>query len=574
MAAAPARAHRHATGSGRCGVRPVDVEREAPDDIDDIDDIDADHQGRGADDARTDDEWRCAMKALALLPLLSLLGAATANAAPAVKPAATATAATTTAATTTAATTPTGGGDEFRRTQPGAGAPATFKVPVPQKFTASGLEVLLVERHDIPIASATVAWPTGSIDDPREKAGLASVCAATLGEGPARLPRVAFDEAQADLAAAIGIGAGAEQTSASVRALASTFPQALSLLVEMVARPGLRADDFARVQSRTVAAIVQRKGNADGIAQRLSGRVWWGEGHPFGAVASEASVNALSLDDCAGFARRLGPQGARLVVVGDVTRAGLTKLVASLVATHGWKGKAPAVRTPGAPLVKAGGIVVVDVPGAAQSMVTVLGEGPARTASEYEAQSVMFAILGGGFSSRVNMNLREKHGYTYGARAGVAYTRTRGVFSMTSSVRTDVTGPAIRELVAELRTMQGGAVTDVELSREREGALQAFPAAFATSGAVADAWSLVSFHRLPENTWEKTPQRLAAVDAATIARAARSALPRNQTLFVVGDLAKIGAELQAIAADGLFGTRADGTALVRLDADGNVVKAP
>jgi predicted Zn-dependent peptidase len=182
----------------------------------------------------------------------------------------------------------------------------------------------------------------------------------------------------------------------------------------------------------------------------------------------------------------------------------------------------------------------------------------------------MLAILGGGFSSRVNMNLREKHGYTYGARAGVNYTRTRGVFSMATSVRTDVTGPAIRELIVELRAMRGGTVTADELTRERDGALQAFPARFATGAGIADAWSTVAFFGLPRDTWEKTPARLAAVDERAVARAARATLPTTPTLFVVGDLGRIGADLEALATEGLFG---DGIAVRRLDADGKIVTA-
>jgi len=197
--------------------------------------------------------------------------------------------------------------------------------------------------------------------------------------------------------------------------------------------------------------------------------------------------------------------------------------------------------------------------------VALLGEGPARTAKDHEAQAVVLSILGGGFSSRVNMNLREKHGYTYGARAGVAYTRTRGVFTMTSSVRTDVTGEAIRQMVGELRAMQSGVVTDEELDRERDGALLSFPARFATGAAVADAWATLDFFGLPKDTWDTTPARLQALDKPALAAAARTALPRSTTLFVVGDLQKVAVDLQVIADDGMFG---DERVVRRLDADG------
>jgi zinc protease len=461
--------------------------------------------------------------------------------------------------------------DDFRRTQPASATPAAFVVPQPTRFTVGGIDVFLVERHDLPIVSATLAWRTGSVVDRADKAGLSSLCAAVLNEGPARLTKVAFEEAQADLAASVAVSAGAEQTTASVRAVSTTFAPALGLLVEALATPGLRADDFARVQARAVAGLLQQKGSAEGIASRLQGRVLWGRGHALGAVATEATLTAIGVDDCRSFAGRLGPEGAHLFVVGDVTRDALTTLLPQLAKTNRWKGKAPAPAVVPAPRDRAGGVVVVDVPGAAQSVVAVVGEGPARTAKDYEAESVVLSILGGGFSSRVNMNLREKHGYTYGARAGVNYTRTRGVFTMSSSVRTDVTGAAIREMVAELRTINSGAVTDDELARERDGALQAFPARFSTGGGVVDAWWTIDFHGLPRDTWDKTPAHLQAIDKAALAAAARTVLPSSTTLLVVGDLGKIGGDLQGIVDDGLFG---DGLSLRRLDADGNDVVTP
>lgn len=466
-------------------------------------------------------------------------------------------------------TTPTtNGSDDFRRTQPTAAAPQAFSVPQPTRFSAAGIEVFLVERHDLPVVSASLSWRTGSVAERAEKAGLSSMCAAVLNEGPTRLGKVAFEEAQADLAANVGVGAGTEQTTASVRSLSTTFAPALGLLVETIASPGLRADDFARVQARSLAGLLQQKGSADAIAARLQSRVLWGRGHPFGAVPTEASLQAITVDDCRAFAARLGPQGAHLFVVGDITREALTALLPQVQKAQRWKGAAPTAVSVPAPRERAGGVVVVDVPGAAQSVVVLEGEGPARTAKDYDAQGVALSILGGGFSSRVNMNLREKHGYTYGARAGVAYTRTRGVFTMTSSVRTDVTGAAIREMVAELRTMQSGVVTDDELVRERDGALQSFPARFATGAGVVDAWRTVDFYGLPRDTWDKTPARLQAIEKPALAAAARAALPTSTTLFVVGDLAKIGADLRAIVDDGLFG---DGLGLRVLDANGEDV---
>jgi zinc protease len=459
----------------------------------------------------------------------------------------------------------TAGDDAFRRVPPTPAATPSFAVPQPVRFQASGMDVTLVQRSDLPLVSATVVWRTGSAFDPRPQAGLASLCGAVVNEGPARLSKTAFEETQADLAASVGLSVGVEQTQGSVRALSSTFGEALALFAEMLATPGLRSEDFARVQARFLAGVLQQTGSPEALASRLQGRVYWGERHPLGAVVNDASLKAIAAQDCRAFVSRLGPRGARLYVVGDITRETLTSLLAKVLATSRWKGAAAIGPALPAPQKKPGGVVVVDVPGAAQSVVSLVGEGPARAAPNYDAQSVLLAILGGGFSSRVNMNLREKHGYTYGARAGVSYTRTRGVFSMSSSVRTDVTALSVRQLLAELRALQYGDVTLVELARERDGALQGFPARFATGASIADAWAQLDFFGLPLDTWQKTPARLQGLDQATLAAAARVTLPSTLTLFVVGDHAKVRQELQHIVDDGLFG---DDDVLRILDVDG------
>ncbi len=460
--------------------------------------------------------------------------------------------------------------DAFRKVQPAAAAEKPFAVPPVQTAKAAGFEIVLVEDHSLPAVNLRIAFPSGSAVDDAAHAGRTALCVRTLNEGPARLTKVAYEEALADLAVNVDIGAGTEQTVLSLRALKEVWRPALDLAIEVVAKPGLRADDLDRVRARALAQLAQQKGSAAGIAARLQNRVLWGEQHPLGALVTEATLKAVTPADCAAVAKGLAPGGARVFVAGDVTLDEVKAALTETTAAAGFAGRAktspslPPPRTAGAPTV-----VFVDVKGAEQSVVTLLAEGPTRQAADHEATSVMMNIFGGGFSSRVNMNLREKHGYTYGARAGLSYTKQRGVFSAGASVRTDATGAALKELALELANMKAGPLTADEVARERDGALAALPATFATSTSTLDAWSGVYFYGLPKDTLQQQPKKLRALTDTSLAATAKQRLPKAVRVFVVGDASKVKAELDAIAAAGTFGKA--GAVLV-VDADGNVVR--
>ncbi|MDP2343489.1 MAG: pitrilysin family protein [Deltaproteobacteria bacterium] len=460
---------------------------------------------------------------------------------------------------------------DFRSTQPPPAAERAFVVPKIQTAVVPGtkLEVVLVEDHSLPAVQLRVVFPSGSIGDPTTKTGLSGICSRLVNEGTTRLAKVAWEEALADLAASVDVGAGVEQSYVSMRSLKDTWLPTLDLAVELVATPGLREDDLKRVRDRALAQLQQQKGSSAGIAQRLQSRVTWGSTHPLGALMTEATLGAVTTSDCAAMMAGWRPDGARVFVAGDVTMAEVKSALAERVQRFKWIGvaaKAPAV--PAAVFandIDKGTVVLVDVPGAEQTVVVVAAEGPNRQAADYDATSVMGAVLGGGFSSRINMNLREKHGYTYGARAGFSYLKGRGSFSTTASLRTDSTGKALDEIKNELTAMRAGPVTDVELGRERDGSLLAFPSSFATSSATLDSWSTLFFFGLPKDTLAKTPARLKALKKSDLEKAAKTRLPKSFRVLVVGDAARIAAEVEAHAQAGTFG-RAGPVTVV--DADG------
>ncbi len=459
--------------------------------------------------------------------------------------------------------------EDFRYAAPEPSEARPMEVPPITRFElANGIEAYLVERHQLPTVSMTLSFATGSVADPPRKRGMTSLCMQLLEEGTKRLDKVAFEERKADLAATVSAFANRETMGIGVAVLRPNLEAALDLAVEMLLEPGLRPADLERLRARQKASLQQTKAAPASLGRHLWPSIVFGPQHPYGRVTTEASIDAVTVGDCKKLLAKLAPKGARLFVAGDVTEAEVRSLLESRLAR--WRGKAPAAPTLPPPAPREGSIFLVDVPGAAQSQIYVGHPGPARTASDYEPTLLMAQILGGSFSSRINMNLRETHGYAYGARAQFTYRRDGSVFAASSSVRSDATGASLREIAEEIERMRAEMVEAAELERERQGTLQRLPALFATARSILDTYADLVFYGLPLDWYEGHQRRIDAVKAEDVLKAARSHLwTEDVRVLVVGDRATIGAELEAIAEEHIFGTGG----LVVLDPDGNVERS-
>ncbi len=479
--------------------------------------------------------------------------------------------------------------EPMRAQQPPAAAPRPFRLPAVKTFKLkSGIQVYLVERHDLPIASIDRVVDGGAVADPRGKEGLASVCMSMLTEGTQALDKIAFSEALADVASSIDTFAGDDTQGVSMSTLSKHFDATFALFSDVLLRPGLRADDLDRMIKRRLESLKQTKGAPASVASRVSGPVLNGPEHTMGTITTEASLGRITLDDCRAYhAAWLKPNKARLFVVGDMTEARLRAYFDG-PALASWKGKQPAMPKLPATATRKGRIFLVHMPGAAQSQVTLMHFGPKRTAPDYIPTALMASLYGGSFTSRLNMNLREDKGYSYGARGGFSYTRAYGIFSAGASVRTDATYQTVLEIDRDLKALWSGKQppTTDELTREKASAILSLPGRFATGGSTLSAYRSLAYFGLPLDYFTTFAARVEKSTAAQVAAAARKHLRPGQAVYVVvgdGDapvIARDGKDDKPLLKDGkpvplraaLTELAASGTigagGLVELDVDG------
>jgi len=429
--------------------------------------------------------------------------------------------------------------EDFRTKQPTAGAPRQFRLPKVKPFTLkNGVKVYLVEQHSLPLVSMDLNFDGGALTDPKGKEGLASVCMGMLTEGTEKLDKIQYAEALADVASNISAYATDDSTGLTLSSLTKHLQPTFDQFVATLQTPAFRASDFDRMVKRRIESVRQSKGNPSSVAGRVSGTVLYGADHPFGTVTTEESLKAITIDDCKQYVGAyFKPGNARLFVVGDLTEAQVRTYFekGELAAWKGTQAKAAALR---APQTLAGRIFFVHIPGAAQSQVSMLHFGPKRTAPEFFANTMMASVFGGGFSSRINMNLREGKGYSYGARGGFGYTKQYGSWSASASVRTDSTYQTLLEIDREVKDLWSGKVpiNRDELDREKQGAILGLPGQFATGQAALGQYRRLVYFGLPLDYYNSFVAKVGQVNEAQVKAAAKKQLKPGQAVYlIVGD---------------------------------------
>ncbi len=426
--------------------------------------------------------------------------------------------------------------EDFRKTQPAPTAQRPFKLPAVKPFTLkNGIKVYLVEQHTLPIVSIDLNFDGGNITDPKGKEGLASMCMAMLTEGTEKLDKIQYSEALADVASNISAYATDDSQGIQLSSLTKHLAPTFALFADTLKTPGMRQSDFDRMKKRRIEAVRQSRSSPTSIPGRVSGAVLYGADHPLGAVVTEASTEAIALDECKKhIATWLKPKHARLFVVGDMTEDAVRKLFDDS-ALAGWTGAAPKAKALPAPKTMKGRIFFVHVPNAAQSQVMLLAQGPKRTAADYFANTMMSAVFGGSFTSRLNMNLREDKGYSYGARGGLSYTKAFGTLSVSAPVQADASYQALLEIQRELKNLAtwSSPVSKEELEREKTNSILALPGRFATAQAALGQYRSLVYYGLPLDYFNTYVDKVSKVTEAQVKASSAKYLKPGQGVFLV-----------------------------------------
>lgn len=438
---------------------------------------------------------------------------------------------------------------EWRKEQPKPGAASLLHLPVPEQFKLSnGLTLLYSERPGLPLMAASLVFRAGSGANPVDRPGLASITARMLQQGTTTRSALQIADRAADLGATLGSRASADASSISTHSLSRNFPDALELLADVALHPSFPQAEIERVRSERLAALVQEKDDPNSVAFRVAAAALYGAHHTYGYpdTGTADSIKAVTREDLLRFwQQNYSPNDATLIVTGNIK---LSVLIPLLEKEFGaWKpGKVSAVAIGTAESTEAR-LIVVDRPGAPQTTLVCFSMGLARSTPDYAPVEVMNTDLGGLFSSRINMNLREAHGYTYGAGSFFNYHRAPGPFVVFSDVRTDVTAPAVTEIFNELKRMRETQMTPSEMTLSKDSITRSLPGRFERGTEAVSSFAELFLYDFPLDYFSTLPEHINAVTAEQAQAAAQKyILLEKIVVLAVGDRAKIKAELKKL----------------------------
>jgi len=440
---------------------------------------------------------------------------------------------------------------------PDVGPPPSFRFPELRKSRLpNGLAVWTVEHTSVPVVTFVLLVTVGSAVDPPGRSGLASLTGDMLDEGAGTRTALEVNDALARIGAGFDTEVGPDATVLTLTTLARFRDRGLGLLSDLVVRPRFEAHEFDRVRQLRANRLRQLRDLPPAVADRAFATLLYGE-HPYGhlAIGTEQALEAISLDEVRTFHHRAyRPSNATLIAVGDATH---DELLASAAAAFGsWTDAAAAhdefattlPRALDVPDADPPRLTVVDRPGAAQSELRIGHVAAPRTTPDYHALVLLNMALGGQFVSRINMNLREDKGYTYGARTSFDFRRGPGPFLLQVSVQTAVTADAIRESLAELGAIGGERpITDRELEVARAALTRGYPRNFETGEQIARSCGQLALYGLPDDYFERFVPAVLGLGVEDIRRVAARWLDASRlATLVVGDRSAIAPALDAL----------------------------
>lgn len=422
--------------------------------------------------------------------------------------------------------------------------------PVITRELPNGLKLMIVEQHELPLADFVLVVGGGGTMDPASKDGVANLTASMLTEGTTSRNSLQI----ADQIAYLGVGLSAssnwDASTVSLHTPISQLDSALALFSDVVLHPAFSADDFERVRKNRLTSLVQLKDRPTAIADQAYAAILYGSGHPYGhnLIGTEASVMSMTPADLQAFYRsNFVPNNATLIIVGDVSAADIEKRISSKLGS--WQRGAVTTPTFGdAPKSGVTTVYLIDKPGAAQSSFRIGSIGVPRSTRDYFALNVMNTILGGSFTSRLNQNLRETHGYTYGARSRFDMRQSAGPFTASAEVVAAKTDSGLVEFMKELNAIRD-TVPSSELNKAKRYLQLGMPGDFETTQQIANQLVPVVLYNLPVSYYNSYVSNIESVTQADVQRVARQYInPGSLAIVIVGDRKNIETGLKAVNA--------------------------
>ncbi len=433
---------------------------------------------------------------------------------------------------------------------PQPGPPAPLQPPTIQKQRLSnGLPVWIVEMHKVPVAQINLVLFGGTANDPPGKFGVASLTAAMLEEGAGSRSALEIADAVDYLGADLGATTSSDVSSVRLHVPVARLPDALPIMADVALRPTFPRDELERQRQQRLTSLLQGRDDPPTISSAAFSRILYGKGHRYGTpqTGTAETIKTFTPDDLRAFyVSAFRPEKATLLAVGDFTAAMVMPLFEKSFGAWKASGAAAAEKLPAVEQPSARQIYVIDKPGAPQSQIRIGGIGVPRSTPDYFPLTVMNTILGGSFSSRLNTNLREVHGYSYGASSTFDMRADAGPFFAAAGVQTDKTAEALKEFFNELTAILKPVPGD-ELARAKSYVALRYPSTFETTGDISRRLEDALVYHLPDDYFAKYVQNIQAVTSADVQRVAQKYIqPGRFAVVVVGDQKTIEPGIRAL----------------------------
>jgi len=434
---------------------------------------------------------------------------------------------------------------------PEPGSPPALKLPVIQKRQLSnGLPVWLVELHEVPVVQVNLVVLSGSGDDPAGKFGVANLTAAMLLEGAGSRSALELADAVDFLGADLVANSGSDVSAVRLHVPVARLADALPIMSDVALKPTFPAEELQRQRADRLTNVIQARDDPETIGQLAFARVLYGTTHRYGTaqLGAAQTIQSFTVDDVRAFYTSVyRPDNAAFLVVGDVTAERILPLLETNFGSWRPQGTAPrhaVLPSPAAPTARH--VYIIDKPGAAQSQIRIGAVAVPRSTPDFFPIQVMNTVLGGSFSSRLNLNLREKNGYTYGATSLFDMRSAAGPFIAAAGVQTDKTADALKEFFNELTAITRPIPAD-ELARAKHYVSLRFPSGFETTGDISTRLEQALVYHLPDDYFSTYVQKIEAVTMADAQRVATKYIqPARLQVVIAGDRAAIEPGIRAL----------------------------